>query len=505
MNNTTTITKIVRAPVAVIMGHIDHGKSTLLDYIRKTNIVAQEAGGITQHLSAYEVTHKDEHGVLRHITFLDTPGHEAFSKMRARGAHIADIAILVVSAEDSVKAQTLEAWQTIIDSQTPYIVAINKIDRPGANIEKTKMDLIEKGIYLEGYGGDIPYVEISAKIGTNVDSLLDLILLVADLQEFTGNPNKLATGVVIESRLDPKRGIAATLLIKDGTLKKGNFVVVEHSCVGTRILENFLGQPIQEATFSSPIQIVGFDKQPPVGSTFEVYASKKEAEAAIHEFKEIKRELDGAIGTPSQIAEHIKIIPLIIKTDAAGTADAVEKEVRKLELDDVQFKILDKSVGAIGENDIRLASSDKESIVVGFNAKMDARARDLNEKEHVTVESFDIIYKLSDFLEEIVLARKPRNEVMEITGKAKILKTFSATKDRQVVGGKVLEGKILNDTQVRILRRDNELGRGHIVELQHNKLKMKQVEEGLEFGLFIESKVSLASGDEIEAFHMVEK
>ncbi len=504
-NTASTASNTSRSPVVVIMGHIDHGKSTLLDYIRKSNIVAGEAGGITQHLSAYEVPHKDEHGVQRTITFLDTPGHEAFSKMRARGTKTADIAILVVSAEDSVKAQTLEAWETIVASGIPYIVAINKIDKPGANVEKTKLDLTEKGIYLEGYGGDVPYAEISAKQGTNVDTLLDLILLVADMHNLTGNKALPATGTVIESHLDPKRGIAATLIIKNGSIKKGDFIVVEDSIVGTRILENFLGKAITEASFSSPIHVTGFNKQPPVGSAFEVCASKKEAEQKARDWQDLKREFAEPAELPTETSEEIKLVPLIIKSDVAGTLDAIEKEIRKVELPNSKFKILDKGVGAIGESDIRLASSDKESIIVGFNVKMDPRARDLNEKEHVLVQTFEIIYKLSDFLKEEIYNRRPRITTLEPTGSAKVLKFFSATKDKQVVGAKVINGTLNGNSQVRILRRDSEICRAHIIELQHNKVKIKTVEEGMEFGMLIEAKTELAAGDVIEAFTLIEK
>ncbi len=269
-------TEKIRPPVVVVMGHVDHGKSTLLDYIRKSNIVLSEAGGITQHISAYEVATKDDSGENRLITFLDTPGHEAFSKMRTRGAAAADIAILVVSAEDSVKAQTLEAYNTIVESGIPYIVAINKIDRPNANVEKTKMDLVEKGIYLEGMGGDIPFVPISAKAGTGIDELLNMIILVADLNEFKGNPTINATGVVIEVKREPKRGISATCVIKNGTLKSGMFVATGKAIVTTRIVENFKGLPIKEATFSSPIKLTGFESMPEVGGIFYSFKTKKE-------------------------------------------------------------------------------------------------------------------------------------------------------------------------------------------------------------------------------------
>jgi len=247
------------------MGHIDHGKSTLLDYIRKTNIVDKEAGGITQHISAYEVVRKDDKGVDQRITFLDTPGHEAFSKMRERGAQVADIAILIVSAEDGVKQQTIEAHKTIIASKIPYLVAINKIDKPGANVEKTKTELAEHEIYLENYGGTIPFVEISAKTGVGIDDLLTLILIQAELEGFTGDTSLPATGYVIEAHLDSKRGIQATLIIKNGSMQSGMTVVAEKSTCSTRIIENFLGKTINEATFSSPIKLVGFDSMPPIG------------------------------------------------------------------------------------------------------------------------------------------------------------------------------------------------------------------------------------------------
>jgi len=268
-----------RPPVVVIMGHIDHGKSTLLDYIRKTNVVECETGGITQCISAYEVEipTPDKSGsgprpqASGKITFLDTPGHEAFSKMRERGAEIADIAILVVSAEDGVKLQTIEAWKTIVESKIPCIVAINKIDKPGANVEKTKTELAENEIYLENYGGQIPYVEISAKAGTGVDNLLSLILILAEMEDLTGKSHENASGFVIEVNLDSRRGILATLIIKNGSIKKGMTVVVEDSMCSTRIIENFLGKPIDKASFSSPVRIVGFDKMPRVGAQFKSF------------------------------------------------------------------------------------------------------------------------------------------------------------------------------------------------------------------------------------------
>ena len=486
-----------RPPVVVIMGHVDHGKSTLLDYIRKSNIVSGEAGGITQRISAYEVTHKDEHGANRLITFLDTPGHEAFSKMRARGATTADIAILVVSAEDSVKTQTLEAYQTIIDSKLPYIVAINKIDRPNANVEKVKMDLVEKGIYLEGFGGDIPFVPISAKEGTGVNDLLDMIILVADLNSFTGATNETARGVIIEAHRDPKRGVSATGIIKNGTVEAGMFIVAGTAITNTRIMENFLGKPIKTATMSSPISLVGFDVIPDIGSTFETFHTKKEAEQYIKEMHELLEKTGNKEGVTVTAK---KVIPLIIKTDVAGTIEALEKEIAKINTDDLAFRIISKGVGAINESDLKLANSGTESLIVGFNVKIDNGARDLNESLKITVQTFDIIYKLTDWLKEVAEERRPRSEVMETIGTLKVLRTFSATKDKQVIGGKVTLGHVSEGGIVRVIRRDFEIGRGKIVGVQINKTKVKQVEEGTDCGLLVEAKIDIASGDVLEVF-----
>ena len=502
MSEKTKIIEKVRPPVVVVMGHVDHGKSTLLDYIRKSNIVDSEAGGITQHISAYEVVSKDDKGESRLITFLDTPGHEAFSKMRTRGAQAADIAILVVSAEDSVKAQTLEAYNTIIESKIPYVVAINKIDRPNANIDKTKMDLVEKGIYLEGLGGDIPFVLVSAKIGTGIDELLSMIILVADIQGFTGNPQINATGVIIEAKREPKRGIGATCIIKDGTLYAGMFVACGEAIVTTRILESFLGKPIKEATFSSPIHLVGFESMPDVGSIFQSFKTKKEAE---HYINLIKIENLDNICFEKQIATTGKVIPIIIKTDVSGTIEAIEKEIGKLNTSDISFKIIGKGVGAINESDLKMGSVNKESIIVGFNTKIDNSAKDLNESLKVKVEIFNIIYKLIDWLKEIVEERRPRQETIEVIGSLKVLKTFGTSKGKHIVGGKVTTGRITLGSNIRIIRREFEIGIGKIVELQVNKSKSKEAQEGSECGIQVETKIDIAIGDVLEAFEIMIK
>ncbi len=493
---------VARPPVVVVMGHVDHGKSTLLDYIRKSNTVLGEAGGITQHISAYEVSHKDETGIDKMITFLDTPGHEAFSKMRARGAVASDIAILVVSAEDGINAQTLEAYNTIIESKIPYIVAINKIDKPNANVEKVKMELVEKGIYLEGMGGDIPFVLISAKEGTGVSELLDMILLVSMVHEQIGDTSIPATGVIIEANREPKRGISATAIIKNGTLKAGMFVACGDAIVTTRILENFIGKPIKEITFSSPVRLVGFESMPEVGNVFASFKTKKEAEAYVDEVKS-DRLVNKVIG--ENIVPTGKVIPIVIKTDVSGTIEALEKEIGKLNTEEISFKILSSGVGAINESDLKTASVNKETIIIGFNTKIDSGARDMNESLKVEIQIFDIIYKLIEKLAEIIEERRPRQEVMEVTGTLKVLKTFNGTKDKQVIGGKVMTGRITDHGIVRIVRRDFEIGRGKIIGLQQNKLKSKEILEGTDCGVSIEAKVDIAPGDILEAFITVVK
>jgi len=491
-----------RPPIIVIMGHIDHGKSSLLDYIRKTNIVEGEAGGITQHLSAYEVAHKNKAGVtLSNITFLDTPGHEAFSKMRARGASVADIAVLVVSAEDGVKEQTKEALRSIKEAGTPYIVAINKIDKPNANIERTKQNLAENEIYLEGFGGDVPFVPISAKVGTGIPELLDMMLLVAEMENLTGESALPAEGIVIESHIDTKRGTSATLIITNGTLKKGTFILAEESMSPVRAIENFLGKQVAEATFSSPIQITGFDSLPAVGSKFQMYTNKKDAEKAQAIIKEKNAQAkpkESVRTTP--LAEDALVVPIVLKADVAGTLEALEKEILKIEREHIKLKIIAKSVGAIGENDAKLASGSSDAIIVGFHTKVERGAQDIAERFGVTIKIFDIIYKLSEWLNEEIDRRTPKVMGEHTVGTAKVLKTFSATKHKQVIGGKVISGSLEVGAQVKIMRREIEIGRGKIEGLQQQKIASKKVEEGNECGMQVEAKIEIAGGDVLEAF-----
>ncbi|MCB9811004.1 MAG: translation initiation factor IF-2 [Candidatus Nomurabacteria bacterium] len=490
--NTSNVIK--RPPVVVVMGHIDHGKSTLLDYIRKSNTVDKEAGGITQHLSAYVVTHKTKEGNEEAMTFLDTPGHEAFQKMRLRGADVADVAILVVSAEDGVKPQTLEALESIKQADIPFVVAINKIDKPGADVTRTQTSLIENEIYIEGMGGDIPWVGISAKTGEGVDDLLDLVILATDLIEITGDTNSPATGQVIEGNVDPKRGNTATLIIKDGVLKSGSFVVAGDAFAPVRIMEDHLGKSIKEAGLSTPVGIVGFNKVPPVGTTFFTVKNKKEAEAAVT--KETSKE------TTAPHKSSLPTIPILIKAGNIGAIDAIEHELSKFTSERISVRIIDTGVGDISANDVQNVSATKDAIIVGFGVKVERQAADLAERLGVEIDTFDIIYELSDWLNTALKNRTPKMEEQVFTGKVKVLKHFSTQKNTHVLGGRVEEGHIKLGQKVRIVRRDIEVGKGTIKNLQQQKSDVQKIDEG-EFGMQLETKADIAPGDYLEPYDLV--
>lgn len=490
---TETHKTIERPPVVVIMGHIDHGKSTLLDYIRKSNVVQKEAGGITQHIAAYEAIHRD-----KKITFLDTPGHEAFCNVRSRGAKIADVAILIVSAEDGVMPQTKEALNCIKEDNLPYVVAINKIDSPKANVERVKQSLLENEVYLEGYGGNISYVEISAKEGTNISDLLDLILLTAEIEEFKGNAETEADGFVIEAHKDMKKGISATLIIKNGTLKKGMYVSTNCALSPVRSLTNDLGQVVDEMQFSSPVVISGWSDLPQVGADFNSYTDKKDAEEAIKSCV-ISDNFDLS-GVNIQ-TEHT--IPLIIKTDVSGTTEAIIHELKKVQSEEVAFKIIKTGTGSISEADMKLAAGSPGTIIAGFNVGIDTQAEALRERDQIETKTFRIIYELTDWLKSILVLRKPKKIVKEVTGLAKVLKTFNKTKDINVIGMKMKEGEFSLKENVSIIRREEAIGEGVIKELQQQKVKVERISEG-EFGAAISSKIDIAEGDKIESFKMKE-
>lgn len=497
MANTETKTNNEeRPPVVAVMGHVDHGKSKLLDYIRKTNIVDKEAGGITQSTSAYEVVHNN-----KKITFLDTPGHAAFTTMRERGAQIADIAILIVSAEEGVKAQTLEALQSINEQKTPFIVAINKIDKPSANVENTKQSLAEHGVFVEGYGGSVPFALISAKEGTGIPALLDLLLLVSEMEELRGSADAPAEGFVLESHLDPKVGMTATFIIKNGTLHDSDFIVVGKEVTKIKRLADFLDKQVKELSLCAPARISGFSKIPQVGFTFTSFGNKKDAECFAECYKEESClcEEKGS-GVKAEVT-----IPIVIKADVSGTLEALEKELKKLSVEKVAINIIDRGVGTITENDVKLIQSFPGAKVIGFRVKTEKSALTQAEKFAITIQTSDIIYKLSEWLEEEMKKVVPKQKIEEVLGKAKILKVFSKDKDKQIVGGTVVSGLISIGKEIKIIRRDTEIGRGKIVSLQMQKIKATEIAEGNQFGTEIDAKMEIAPGDYLEAFDTVIK
>ncbi len=497
-----------RPPIVAIVGHIDHGKSTLLDYIRTSNVVSGEAGGITQHLSAYEAVHKNATGEHK-ITFLDTPGHEAFTKMRSRGLEVADVAILVVSSEDGAKPQTIEALKLIEETKIPYIVAFTKIDKPGANLEKAKMSMLEHNIFLEGLGGEVPFVAVSGKTGEGIPELLDLILLAAELEGVSADLSAPAEGVVIEAHVDNKRGNTATLIIENGTLESGTFVVSGEAFAPVRIMENFLGKAIKTATAGSPVGIVGFSTLPKVGARWHVVEKKKDAEAEAALSRPIKQTTP--VAQKAELAEGEKeplhiILPLVIKTDVAGTAEAVEHELAKIPQDPrLEIRVVLRGVGPVSENDVKLAGSGTPGIIVGFNVKVESAARELAERQGVTIGVFDIIYQLTEWLAAELLKRQPREKAEEQSGLAKVLKVFSTAKGKVILGGKVEDGELIDGAEVRIMRRDLELGRGIITSLQTQKKEVKKVEAGSEFGAQIKTQAEPAPGDTLQAIKIVFK
>lgn len=498
---------IERPPVVVIMGHIDHGKSTLLDFIRKSNVVAKEAGGITQHLGAYEIEHKDSSGTEKKITFIDTPGHSAFCGVRSRGSKVADIAILIISAEDGVMPQTLEALGCIKNDGIPYIVAINKIDSPRADVQKVKNDLVENSIYVEGYGGDIPVVEISALKGDGVNDLLDLIIVASEVEGLKADISNLASGFVIEAHKDNRKGLSATLIIKDGTLNAGQFVACQTNYSPVRIFEDHNNKPIKTATVSKPIKICGWNDFPVVGGKFVSFNNKKEAEKYCANYAEEIAELKDASqdNAPSDGKDDLFTIPIIIKSDTHGSIEAVEHELKKITTNNSRIQITNTGTGSISEVDVKKASGNENTIIVGFGIDIDRQAEIMSDRLGVSIKTFKIIYELVEWLEEEIERKRPRIEVDEVLGKAKILKNFSQTKNSRVLGARVIEGKIRNGSEVKILRRGEEIGRGKVKELQAQKSKTDEVEEGLEFGMNLETKLDIVPADEIEMFQTVKK
>lgn len=488
-----------RPPIVAVMGHIDHGKSSLLDYIRKANVTEGEAGGITQHVSAYEAEHEHE-GTLRTITFLDTPGHEAFRALRSRGAQAADVAILVVAADDGVKPQTLEAYEAIQEAGTPFVVAFTKIDKSGADLEKAKYAVLEHGIYLEGLGGSISYVGVSSKTGEGIPELLDLVLLTADLAELTGDASLPASGFVLESSQDSKQGTTATLILKEGTLSLGDVVVAGSALVPVRFIENFAGKRIDTAHTSQPIRIAGWNMLPPSGTPFVSAKTKKEAEKLVATPELPSRRLS----TLTDAEKDKALLPLIIKADASGSIAAIKHELAKIEHERVVVRIISEGLGSVSESDVKTAQAGGATIIA-FTVNTDSSARELAERAGVAIETFSIIYDLAERISILVKAHAPRVMEEEILGAAKILKVFSVAGVKHVLGARWEQGALTVGDLVKVDRRGIPLGTMKLTNLQQVRQDVKEIHVEGEFGLQLEGKVEIAAGDTIQTFTMTEK
>src|SRR3972149_2404703 len=478
--------KTKRPPVVVVMGHIDHGKTSILDKIREANVAGKETGGITQHIGAYKA---------HNVTFLDPPGHEAFSKMRGRGAKVADIALLVVAADDGVKPQTEEALKSIEEAKLPFIVVLNKIDKENADIERAKKELGEKGIIFEEWGGKVPLAKVSAKTGEGIKELLDLILLLSDVEDLSSNLSQNATGVVIESHLDSKRGQAATLLVRDGKFKKGDWILAGDTSVKTKILEDENGKAAEEVSASDPVRVVGFNGPVKVGSTFESFDSKDKFNAAL----EASAQNETAKSKLS-MPEGNKTIPLVIKADAAGSIEAIQSQISKLDLKDFSLVTLRAEVGNITEDDIKLASANKNSVVVSFRVKIDRAASILSERFRVRAMNFNLIYELEDWLRRELENIIGEEKIRKTLGISRILKIFKEDGSKKIVGGVVESGGIYLQKHFVLIRRNFHLGEGKILELQTGEIKTKEILVGGEFGALIEIGLEVAPGDQLEIY-----
>ncbi|MDE2019787.1 MAG: GTP-binding protein [Patescibacteria group bacterium] len=481
-----------RPPIVVVMGHVDHGKTTLLDFIRKSNVAEREAGGITQATAAYEILHPSTSSgqvADRKITFIDTPGHEAFTAMRSRGATAADIAILVVAADEGVKPQTKEAIAILQESKTPFVVAFTKIDKPGANLEKAKTDLMASGVLLEGYGGQVSYHGVSAKTGEGVGDLLDLILLATDMENLTYDPAAAAAGFVLEARRDPRRGIAAAVVVKNGVLKRGDPIATPSASGKIKILENFMGKPVEQLEPSAPAVVIGFEELPNVGEEFGENAKIQMANA--------KR-----ISSPrAAMANGQKkgALNLILKSSDAGSLEALSVVLRNLQPQGGKTPhIVDESVGDITDGDVKHALA-TDATIIGFKNRIEKGARNLAEAHAVTMITSDIVYDLAAAVEEFLIGvRGPSAQ-----GELEILAVFNSEKlDKQLVGGRVADGTIRNRASFEIKRGGEGaepavVGTGRIVSLQEKKNEIAQAEQGKEIGLMVNAGVLVQIGDRL--------
>lgn len=482
-----------RPPIVVILGHVDHGKTSILDYIRKTKVAEKESGGITQHIGAYQVEHA---GKL--VSFIDTPGHEAFSAMRSRGAKVADVAVLVVAADEGVKPQTKEAIDIISRLEMPVVVAINKMDKPNVLPDKVKKELADKNVLVEALGGKVPSVLVSAKTGLGINELLDMILLMAEMEELKADYSKPAEGVVIESRLDAQRGPTATLLIRDGSLTNKDIIMAESAFGSVKTMENFLVETINEARPSMPVLITGFNQVPLVGEEWRVAASQEEARAKI----EVKAQQEKRKREPAEIltiGEGQRVFNLILKADFSGSLEAIREALKAIPQEEVLLRVIKAGVGDIVESDIKLADSAKAKIY-GFRVKSQPAADILSARENIKISLWQIIYELVQAVRHDASAFLKPEISRQNLGRLKVLATFKAEGQKQIIGGRVTIGKLERGAMADICRNDEVIGSGKISQLQHNKENVAELTKDQEGGVQIESAVAIEKGDVLEVY-----
>ena len=466
----------IRPPVVVVLGHVDHGKTKLLDAIRKTNVIEKESGGITQHIGAYQIDIKG-----KTITFLDTPGHEAFTAIRSRGAKVADVAVLVVAADESVKPQTKEAIALIKKEKIPFVVAINKTDKEGANIQKVKQDLASEDVLVEDWGGKIPLVEISAKEGKNISELLDMILLVAELEELKEDMALPAKGVMIESHLDKRRGYVATALVQKGVLSVGDWIIAGKTVGKIKAMEDFAGKLIDKAGPSQPVTITGWSEAPDTGASFTAAYSKPEAEKLAEESSDIN--LSSLFSFLNESTDSgKKSYNLILKTDVRSSLEAIEFALRVISSEEIRCSVVNYDLGEISENDVKTAIATKSDIV-GFRVSVGPSALRLAEKEGIRVETFDVIYELIETIRKNMTALLEPEISRVFLGRLKVLAVFKKSAKAQIFGGKVTSGKAVRGAMGEVSRDNSTVATGKIGQLQHNKEDLAEVKEGLEAGI----------------------
>ncbi len=493
---------VARPPIVTIMGHVDHGKTTLLDSIRKTKVVEGEFGGITQHIGAYQISVGD-----RDVTFLDTPGHEAFTAMRARGAKITDVAIIVVAADDGVMPQTKEAVDHAKAADVPIIVAVNKIDKPTANPDKVMSEMSELGLMPEEWGGDTIFVPTSAKAGTGIKDLLETILVVSDVKELKANPKRHATGSVIEAKLDKGRGPVVTLLVQNGTLRHGDFIVVGATYGRIRKMSDDVGNETKEVGPSTPVEIIGLNEVPEAGDMFKVFESERDARALAQRRNQVKieqeRKQSAAMSLEdlaTKISEgEVKEIPVIIKADVQGSAEAMKSSLEKLDVEGISINVIRSTAGAISESDVMLAEA-SNAVIIGFNVRPDANVRKKASDSGVSIRLHNVIYKA---LEEMESAMKGMlNPVYEevIIGQAQVRQIYKASKIGTIAGCMVQDGKIVKDSGVRLIRNGIVVYTGRLGSLKRFQNDAKEVAAGYECGITIEHFNDIKEGDLLEAY-----